>query len=152
MSDAVLIGVGNPYRSDDGVGTTVARLLRERGVPQLRIVESFGEASELIDLWGGARLAVVVAAVRAHPARPGRVRRIAVPDPGPAGARAASTHGVDLGAAVALARALDRLPERLVLYAVEVAGVGYGQRLSPAVAAASVRVAAAAEVELARPR
>jgi hypothetical protein len=48
--------------------------------------------------------------------------------------------GPDLGEAVELGRVLGRLPVRLVLYAVEAGDVGYGEGLSPAVAAAADRV------------
>jgi len=62
--------------------------------------------------------------------------------------RAASSHGMDLGEAVELARVLDRLPGELVLYAVEVDRVGYGEGLTPPVARAAERLAGdiAAEV------
>ena len=63
----------------------------------------------------------------------------------------ASTHGFGLGDCLALAEALDLLPPRLVVYAVEVSDVKLGTRLSEAVrsalpeltdrAAASVRQA-----------
>jgi len=135
----VVIGVGHPYRRDDGLGPYVVERLRERGgLPGVRLVTSQGETSELLDLWDGADLAVVVDAIRAAPGHPGRVHRLTVLDPPAERSRAA--HGLDLGEAVELARVLGRLPARLVLYAVEAADVGYGIGLSPEVAAAAVRV------------
>jgi hydrogenase maturation protease len=130
----VLIGVGNPYRRDDGVGPAVAELLRD--LSGVEVTQSLGEISELIDLWDGADLAILVDAVRAR--TPGRLHRLTVPA---AGTAAASSHGLGLGDAVELARVLDRLPARLVLYAVEVTDVGHGQGLSAPVAAASRRLA-----------
>jgi len=96
-----------------------------------------------MELWDGADLAILVDAilvdaVRTGPARPGRIHRLSVPA---AGCGAASTHGPGLGEAVELARVLDRLPARLVLYAVEVTDVGHGRGLSLPVAAASRRLA-----------
>jgi hydrogenase maturation protease len=134
----VVIGVGNPYRCDDGVGPAVADRMRGYGLPGLEVARSLGEATELIELWHGADLAVVVDAVRAEPAQPGRIHRLTVAA-APAGA--ASSHGVGLGEAIELARVLDRLPGRLVLYAVEVAEVGHGRGLTPAVADAARRLA-----------
>jgi hydrogenase maturation protease len=60
---------------------------------------------------------------------------------------------MDLGEAVELARVLGRLPGELVLYAVEVDRVGYGEGLSPQVAAAADRLAEdiAAEVAARQP-
>jgi len=140
----VVIGVGNPYRRDDGVGPAVADLLRGCGI---EVAHSLGETTELIELWQDRDLAILVDAIRAQPAHPGRVHHIVVPGPYPS---AASSHGLGLGEAIELARALDRLPGRLVLYAVEVADVGHGQGLSPPVAAASARLADAIRAEVTR--
>jgi len=137
----IVIGVGNPYRRDDGVGPAVVDLLRARSLSGLTLATSLGGTDELIDLWSGQDLVIVVDAVRSRPAHPGRVHRLAVPHLGGERARAASSHGIDLGQAVELARELGRLPERLVLYAVEAAELGHGVGLSPAVADAAERLA-----------
>lgn len=47
-----------------------------------------------------------------------------------------STHSLSISDAVQLADALGRLPQHLVLYAVEAADVGYGEALSADVASA----------------
>ncbi|MFE0462453.1 hydrogenase maturation protease [Kitasatospora sp. NPDC058965] len=138
----VLIGVGNEYRRDDGVALAVLGELTAAGVEADRIALCDGEPTRLIDLWDGAALAVVVDAVHAHPGRPGRVHRLRAraDAPVPEGPGAGS-HGLGLGEAVALARILDRLPEELLVVAVEGADFGIGQGLSPAVAAAVPRAA-----------
>jgi hydrogenase maturation protease len=139
----VVIGVGNPWRRDDGVGPTVVDALRGR-FPGVRLAVCDGEPTTLIDLWSGADLAVVVDAARGVAGGAGTIHRLGRCGRtlgGPVG-----THAVDLGDAVALARALDRLPAALLLYAVQVEDVRPGFGLSPAVAAAVHRLAA----ELAR--
>jgi hydrogenase maturation protease len=138
----VVIGVGNPYRRDDGLGPAVVSLLRDRRLDGMELAESDGEPSRLIELWTGASLAVVVDAVLTRPAHPGRVHRLSAYHPAvSAGAIAASSHGVSLGEAVDLARALDRMPERLLFLAVEAEDVGFGLGLSQPVADAVVSVA-----------
>jgi hydrogenase maturation protease len=137
----VVIGVGNPYRSDDGVGPAVVDLLRHKDIPGVSLTCSLGETTELIEQWAGVAVAIVVDAVRARPAHPGRVHHLVVPDVHTERIRAASSHGLDFGEAVELARVLDRLPGRLELYAIEVDRIGYGQGLSPPVVAAAQRVA-----------
>jgi hydrogenase maturation protease len=143
MSDhtAIVIGVGNEYRCDDALGPTVVGLLRELDLPGVDFAESDGEPSGLMDLWEGFDLAVVVDAVRTDPARPGRVHRMSAHHPSLGAAGATSSHGVDPGEVIALARALDRLPARLMLYAVEVADTGFGVGLSPDVADAARLIA-----------
>jgi hydrogenase maturation protease len=148
----VVIGVGNPYRADDGVGPAVVALLERRRVESAVLAHSLGEATGLIELWTGADLAIVVDAVLAEPAHPGRVHRLVVHRPPAERGRAASSHGLDLGEAVELARVLDRLPGELVLYAVEVDRVGYGEGLSGPVARAGERLAGDIAAELAAGR
>jgi hydrogenase maturation protease len=72
-----------------------------------------------------------------HPC-PGSVRVI---DPADLQTTAAGTHGFDLGAAMALGRALDRMPDRLVIVGIEITAPGRGPGLSAAVAAAAPEVA-----------
>jgi hydrogenase maturation protease len=141
MMPAVVIGVGNAYRSDDGVGPEVVNLLRDKGLAGVALEYSLGETAELIDVWAGVPLAILVDAVRAQPAHPGRVHHLVVPDVHTERIRAASSHGIDLGEAVELARVLGRLPARLELFAIEVDNVGLGTGLSEPVAAAARRVA-----------
>jgi hydrogenase maturation protease len=138
---AVVIGVGNEFRRDDGVGPAVARALAASGV---RAEVSDGDPVRLMEAWEGADLVVIVDAVRCTPSVPGRWHRTTLPHTVPA----ASSHGFGVPEAVELAEVLDRRPERLVVYAVEVADVGFGTGLSPAVAAAVTPLTAAVQAEL----
>ena len=141
----VVIGVGNPYRRDDGVGPAVIGRLRDRTPTGVRLDESDGEPSQLLELWADADFAIVVDAVRTIDGRPGRIHRRQVGRP--VGA-AASSHRIDLGDAVALAAAVDRLPGTLLLYGVEVVDTSYGSGLTPAVETAADEVAAAIAARL----
>ncbi|MFF4161263.1 hydrogenase maturation protease [Streptomyces sp. NPDC001678] len=136
-----VIGVGNEFRRDDGVGPVVVARLRERaahgGLPAgIRMVCCDGEPGRLMGLWEGTGLAVVVDAAHAHPGCPGRIHRLELDGYQAWQAGTASSHGLGLGEAVELARALDRLPRRLVVYAVEGADGALGTGLTRAVAAA----------------
>jgi hydrogenase maturation protease len=71
-------------------------------------------------------------------AEPGTVHRVDVSD-GPLPARlrsSSSTHAVGVGEAIELARALDRLPPRVLVFGVEGARFEAGTKLSAAVDAA----------------
>jgi hydrogenase maturation protease len=137
----VVIGVGNPYRRDDGVGPAVIARLRERAPAGVRLEESDGEPSQLLEMWSGSDVAVVVDAVRTAEGRPGRIHRLEL-DGAETVRSPASSHRVDLGDAVALARAVDRMPETLVLYGIEVVDTSFGPGLTPAVEAAVDEVVA----------
>jgi hydrogenase maturation protease len=142
----VVIGVGNEFRRDDGVGPEVLSRLRGQAADGVRLVASDGEPARMIEAWTGTRLAVVIDAVRTVPLHspcPGRLHRIVVDRASAPDVHTVSTHGLGLGQSVALARALDRMPERLIVHAVEVSDVGCGVGLTPAVAAATDALTAA---------
>ncbi|MEE1744307.1 MULTISPECIES: hydrogenase maturation protease [unclassified Streptomyces] len=136
-----VIGVGNEFRHDDGVGwAVVARLAEraeERPLPSgtaLRVCD--GDPARLITLWEDADLAIVVDAAHAQPGLPGRLHRLKVDDGQLSQTgTATSSHGLGLGNAVELARHLDRLPGQLVVYAIEGANSSLGTGLSAPVAA-----------------
>ncbi len=132
MAGTVVIGVGNPYRRDDGVGPAVIELLRGYALPGgVRLECSLGDTAELMELWADADLAIVVDAARTVMSRPGAVHRTV------------SSHALPMGEAIELARALGRMPRRLELFAIEVAETGHGEGLSPAVRAGALRTARA---------
>jgi hydrogenase maturation protease len=104
------------------------------------VCEHDGEPAGLLERWDGARIAVVVDAVRTG-APPGTVHRVAVGDAAQAAAASSSSHGLGLGDAVELARALGRMPPALVIYGIEPGDAGAGRGLSGPVADAADRVA-----------
>ncbi|WP_405521715.1 hydrogenase maturation protease [Streptomyces canus] len=150
-----VVGVGNEFRRDDGVGWAVVARLGERGArrpwpPDVMLATCDGDPARLIGLWEGADLAVVVDAAHAHPATPGRVHRLALQDAHLCGPTTTSSHGLGLGEAVELARVLGLLPRELIVYAVEGADSAFGTGLSPAVAAAVAPLADAVGNDIAR--
>lgn len=137
----VVIGVGNEFRRDDGAGPAVVTSLRGQVPPGVDLVLTDGEPTRLIEAWTGAALAVVVDAVRADPPRPGRMHRFVLDRPMAGPARTASSHGFGLDDAVRLGLALDRMPGRLIVHAIEAADLTQGTGLTPPVAAAIDNVA-----------
>lgn len=132
MTDAVVIGVGNSYRRDDGVGPAVAAMVAALELPGVRVLRYAAETTAILDAGEGARLAVVVDAATGP--EPGRVRRRHLDDLDDE--RPVSSHELSLQQTYALARALGRAPGAVVVVTVDVADTGHGVGLSPAVAAA----------------
>jgi hydrogenase maturation protease len=143
---AALIGVGNPYRRDDGIGPALIAEVARYDPPGVTLTVTDGEPTQLIDAWTGAELVVVVDAVLCDPATPGRIHR----STGASLLRtaSASTHGLGIPDAVQLAKLLGLAPQRLVLFAVEASDVGLGVGLSPAVTAAMPALTRAVLTEL----
>ena len=138
----VVIGIGNEYRRDDGAGPAVIGQLRGLVPAGIELVITDGEPVRLVEAWTGAVLAVVVDAVCAEPSHPGRIHRFVVDQPAGA-ARPASSHGFGLDDAIGLALALDRMPGRVIVHAIEAADLTQGIGLTPPVAASVGAVATA---------
>ncbi|BAU87853.1 hydrogenase maturation protease [Streptomyces laurentii] len=135
-----VVGVGNEFRRDDGLGPAVITRLKEGRAtrplpPGTVLASSDGDPGRLIGLWEEAGLAVVVDAAHVHPGCPGRVHRLELGEHGVRRPGAASTHGLGLGEAVELSRVLGRLPAHLIVYAVESGDGSLGTGLTKAVAA-----------------
>jgi hydrogenase maturation protease len=144
----IVIGVGNAYRGDDAVGLAVAERVRGSTPADVLVRECEQEPTRLVDAWEGADLAVVVDAC-AGGAEPGTVHRFDVAEgPLPARVFRSSTHAFGVGDAVELARALGRLPGRLVVYGVEGEDFATGAGLSAPVAGAVAGVAHAIAADL----
>jgi hydrogenase maturation protease len=139
----VVIGVGNEFRRDDGAGPQLVARLRQQAQADVEFVVSDGDPIAMIEAWDGAELAIVVDAVRVDPAAPGRLYRLILDRDALAPETAVSSHGLGLGEAIGLAQVLGRMPARLIVHAVEAGDVGPGTGLTPPVAAATARLAAA---------
>lgn len=131
---ALIVGMGNPDRGDDGVGPAVARRLTGRVPHGVSVLERGGDAVVLIEDWEGFASVIVVDAV-APITKPGRIHRLDVTrNPLPVAFAPPSTHAFGLAETVELARSLERLPQFIAAYLVEGEGFEAGEALSPAVA------------------
>jgi hydrogenase maturation protease len=100
----------------------------------MAVLELEGEPVSLVEAFAGVDEVFVIDAVRSG-SEPGTVHRIdATHEPLPATLSAASTHTLGVGEAIELARALGRLPRRVIVYGIEAESVAAGEKLTPAVA------------------
>ena len=75
VMNALIIGLGNDYRSDDAVGRVVARKLGAESLDGVRILEESGEGAALMDAWQGADFVILIDAVHLG-GKPGTIYRI----------------------------------------------------------------------------
>jgi len=139
----VVVGIGNPFRTDDGIGPAIIELLDERivtvntspGSVDYDTVQLDGEPTRVIEAWDQRRLAVICDAV-CWGAQPGTVHEATIADlDGIAPPESpASSHAAGVAEAVALGQALGRMPDRLIVVGIEPASVAFGHRLTPEVA------------------
>jgi hydrogenase maturation protease len=128
-----VIGVGNEYRGDDGVGVVAARRLRALLPECVSVLEESGEGAALMQAWQDAVWVVIIDAAHSG-APPGTVHRLdARLETAPAGFFHYSTHAFSVAEAIEMARALDRLPAQLIVYGIEGESFAAGFGLSPAV-------------------
>jgi len=128
--DVLVLGIGNRYRRDDGVGPVVADRLAEAGLP---CRELSGEGAELMDAWRDAPHVILVDAASSGVA-PGTVHRFdALAATVPTGLFHYSSHQFSVAEAIEMARVLGRLPRRMAVYGIEGKDFSYGVGLTPAV-------------------
>jgi hydrogenase maturation protease len=135
-ANLLILGVGNAYRSDDGIGIAVVRRLREQVPSEIKTLEETGEGTALLEAWKGARAVIVVDAVQSG-APPGTIYRLDAHNGQiPKQFFHYSTHAFSVAEAIELARALDLLPRRLIVYGIEgqffIAGVGLSREVEQA--------------------
>ncbi len=130
LSSILVIGIGNEFRSDDGVGILVAQAIEERKLPGVAVVEQSGEGAALMDVWSEAGNVYLIDAVSAG-APAGTVYRIdARTGTFPKEFRPFSTHVFGVAQAVELARRLNTLPPRLIMFGIGGKSFDSGKGLS----------------------
>lgn len=147
---ALVVGVGNEFRGDDAAGLLVAREVRKAAPAGVAVTEEDGDIAHLIDVWRGYELVVLVDAARTG-RQPGEVYRFdALQEELSVIDTQVSSHGVGIPDAIELARSLDALPPRVIVYGIEAESFQTGAPLSARVAAAIPEVASRIAAELAR--
>jgi len=130
----VVIGVGNEFRTDDGVGLYIVRKIKEIGLDGVKIIEGISDGTSLIDAWEEATAAFVVDCAVSG-ASPGTTYRFdTTNDKIPRDLFSSySTHAIDVADTVDLARILGKLPPCLIIYGIEGSNFAPGNVLSPVI-------------------
>jgi hydrogenase maturation protease len=136
----LVVGLGNPILTDDGVGIYVARALAARALPpDVEVAEASLGGLRLLDMIRGYERVVLVDAIQTAGGRPGQLHRLG-PNDLCASRHAGCSHDMALPVALALGRQLGMpLPtdENLIILAVEVVEVlDLGEQCTPEVEAA----------------
>jgi hydrogenase maturation protease len=137
-----VIGIGNEYRNDDGIGLLVARRIREQRIPGIAVLELSGEGGGLMSAWNCADTVILVDAVSSG-ARCGTTYRInARRQTIPSDFFHYSTHAFSVAESIELAKVIGKLPEHCVLFGIEGNDFGMGMTVSQPVQDASDQVVA----------
>jgi hydrogenase maturation protease len=144
LGKVLVLAVGNPDRGDDGVGVMVAQNLRGRLPADVTVLARSGDMLSLVEDCAGFDVLVCVdaAAPMTGSMTPGRIHRFDLArDALPRELAVTSSHAFGLAEAIDLARALQRAPQTIIVYAVEGGCFDGGSALTPEVATAAGVVA-----------
>ncbi len=126
----LVIGIGNVYRSDDGVGIVLARKLQELQLPHVEVIEQYGEGAQLIEAWRHRNAVLLVDAVSSG-STPGTIFRLdATREKIPVSFFNYSTHAFSVAESIELSRIMDELPQHCIVFGIEGSTFGYGETLS----------------------
>lgn len=146
MTALHIVGVGNPWRSDDSVGLQVidALIACGAGSDSVTLRKSDGDVADLIDVFQVSEEVVLVDAMNAgDELTAGEVQVFDVSrDTVPAEQLRTSTHALGVLEAIELARVLNCLPARVTVWGITGQCFEMGDALSAAVADAVQPVAA----------
>jgi hydrogenase maturation protease len=132
----LVIGIGNPFRSDDAAGLIAARRLKKVGVDSSIVMEHSGEGASLMEAWKGADAVILIDAASSE-SPPGAIHRLEpINNPLPAEIFQSSSHAFSLPQAIEMARALGELPAQLVIFGIEGSNFKAGTELSSPVSQA----------------
>jgi hydrogenase maturation protease len=143
----LILGLGNPILTDDGIGIYVVRELMARPLPNdIACTEASVGGLRLLEVIVGYERVILVDAIQTPDGRPGDIHRLRVGDLR-ASLHAGSTHDLSLTGALRLGRSMGMaLPddENILILAVEVVDVlTFGEECTPQVAEAIPRIARA---------
>jgi hydrogenase maturation protease len=134
LPSVLVLGIGNPFRGDDGVGPRIVEELTNRGLPEgvTALDAGTGGLDLLQVLEGWERVVVVDAADLGQ--QPGQFIRF-TPDQAELArdTDCFSLHHAGLSEVLALANALERPLPDMVIFGVQPADIGWREGLSPAV-------------------
>ena len=132
---ALILGLGNPLRSDDSVGLRVARALEDRlDQPEITVMETSVAGLDFLDLLAGYDRAIIIDAIQTGEGKVGQVYRLG-PKALDATRHASVSHDVNFATALELGNRLGlALPQQIIIFAIEVENVSsFSEECTPEV-------------------
>ncbi|BBM88251.1 hydrogenase maturation protease [Candidatus Uabimicrobium amorphum] len=130
----LIVGIGNSYRGDDGIGPWIVQQLHKIDLPaHIKVKELCGDGAELMEMWRGHSKVIVVDAVQAD-CDCGELFCIkAHEEQVPGDFFHYSTHAFSVAEAVELSKALQELPAEVNIYGIAGENFAMGGEISDAV-------------------
>jgi len=117
----LVLGLGNPILTDDGVGIRVAKELEHRLDHEVTVLETSLAGLDVLDLLAGYDRAIIIDAIQTVGGRAGEIYQLDR-EAFAATRHAASVHDVNFATALELGKKLGlALPSRIEIFAIEAA-------------------------------
>jgi len=116
----LLLGIGNPILSDDGIGVVVSRAIQDMGLPGIDVAEASASGIEVMEMMMDYEKVVIVDAIMLPDKAPGEILRLHEGD-FTKSVHGSSPHGINLATAIALGRKVspERMPSKIVFFAMQ---------------------------------
>jgi len=152
MAALTVIGIGSRLRGDDAIGPLLIDALKERGIPDLELVDAGSDALGILEYVQDRERVLIVDAC-AMGLSPGsveiiqasRIKDVLQDDP-------MSLHGLGLAEAIQMGTSLQMLPENLKIIGIEPESIQFNGSLSAPVKRALKRLVQMVQDELDRSR
>jgi hydrogenase maturation protease len=131
----LILGLGNPILSDDGIGHYVARALEEKlNRPDVSITQASVAGLDFLDLLTGYDRAIIIDAIQSKDGKVGKVYRL-LPEAFDDTKNQSTPHHLNFATVLELGKRLNiPLPDQIVIYAVEVEDVNsFSDKCTPMV-------------------
>ena len=139
----LVLGLGNPILSDDGVGIKVAQEVgKQLNDPQVTIAETSGAGLRLLDSIVGYNKVIIIDAVQTEKGQAGQIYRMG-PDDFSFTKHFSSPHQINLASALELGKMLNlAMPQKITIFAVEAKDITtFSEKCTPEVEQAIPKVA-----------
>jgi len=117
--DTLILGIGNPILTDDGVGIKVAQKLKEEKT-ELTVTETNEAGIALLDLIVGYNKLIIIDSIKTEEREPGDLYKLELGDLKPV-KDYSSSHGIGIATAFELGQKMGyNLPKLVSIYAVNI--------------------------------
>jgi hydrogenase maturation protease len=116
----LVLGIGNPILTDDGVGIRVAQQIGQQGKKDIEAAETCEAGLALLEFLGDHDRLIIIDSIKTGKGKPGELYRFKLDDLG-VSAGFATSHGLDMATAFKLGELAGyKIPQLISIYAIEV--------------------------------
>ncbi|NDD58036.1 MAG: hydrogenase maturation protease [Chlamydiae bacterium] len=133
MNNLIILGIGNPFRSDDSAGWAVIDALEVKTHGKVTLQKSRGDIADLLEAFSEYHHVILIDASQGTSSKDLFQKIDALQEELPEDRAKVSTHGITITQAIDLAKELNNLPISLTIYSIPGENFNLSANLSPSV-------------------